>query len=229
MCQTTSALATQQSVSLTSVIPAFGVQAVITSYNFLGQLRDTSKDLTFRVVIMDEAHYIKNKKARPPHLAAHLRCVLLPIILSAAGVHPSLKEAASGTWNTCILASGALLAPIPRLPFGESKFLCDEDAEGILSCAGWEVTGGQALGPACRAHHPADRDARHVTSQGALHSGASSKPFAPEPMLLCLEYVLLSLRSELPAESLSNFVCITIRCQGGAHACRSSACSPRRR
>ncbi len=31
------------------------MQAVITSYNFLGQLRDNSKDLTFRVVIMDEA------------------------------------------------------------------------------------------------------------------------------------------------------------------------------
>ena len=65
------------------------------------------------------------------------------------------------------------------------------------------------------------------TPQGALHSGASSKPFAPEPMFLCLEYVLLSLRSELPAESLSNFVCITIRCQGGAHACRSSGLLPK--
>ena len=38
------------------------MQAVIASYNFLGQLRDNSKELTFRVVIMDEAHYIKNKK-----------------------------------------------------------------------------------------------------------------------------------------------------------------------
>ena len=43
------------------------MQAVIASYNFLGQLRDNSKDLTFSVVIMDEAHYIKNKKARKNH------------------------------------------------------------------------------------------------------------------------------------------------------------------
>lgn len=40
---------------------------MIASYNFLGQLRDNSKDLTFSVVIMDEAHYIKNKKARKNH------------------------------------------------------------------------------------------------------------------------------------------------------------------
>ena len=50
------------------------MQAVITSYNFLGQLRDNSKDLAFRVVIMDEAHYIKNKKVRP-------KCFCEPVCL----------------------------------------------------------------------------------------------------------------------------------------------------
>ena len=44
------------------------MQAVIASYNFLGQLRDSSKELTFRVVIMDEAHYIKNKKVSGTHV-----------------------------------------------------------------------------------------------------------------------------------------------------------------
>jgi len=35
---------------------------LIASYNFLGELAANNKDLAFKVVIMDEAHYIKNKK-----------------------------------------------------------------------------------------------------------------------------------------------------------------------
>lgn len=35
---------------------------LIASYNFLGELAALNQDLTFKVVIMDEAHYIKNKK-----------------------------------------------------------------------------------------------------------------------------------------------------------------------
>lgn len=35
---------------------------LIASYNFLGQLERHDKDLDFKIVVMDEAHYIKNKK-----------------------------------------------------------------------------------------------------------------------------------------------------------------------
>ncbi|EIE23396.1 P-loop containing nucleoside triphosphate hydrolase protein [Coccomyxa subellipsoidea C-169] len=38
-------------------------QCLIASYNFLGNLEANDRDLDFRVVIMDEAHYIKNKKS----------------------------------------------------------------------------------------------------------------------------------------------------------------------
>ena len=73
------------------------MQAVITSYNFLGQLRDNSKDLTFRVVIMDEAHYIKNKKVTPPDLPTHARCVLPPPFFSAYQCRPSLRD--TSVWH----------------------------------------------------------------------------------------------------------------------------------
>ncbi len=73
------------------------MQVVITSYNFLGQLRDNSKDLTFRVVIMDEAHYIKNKKVRPHDLATDLCCALSPFIFSAISIGRPSGNSASGT------------------------------------------------------------------------------------------------------------------------------------
>ena len=44
-------------------------QAVIASYNFLGQLRDNEKELSFQLIIMDEAHYIKNKKVCGPSIS----------------------------------------------------------------------------------------------------------------------------------------------------------------
>jgi replicative superfamily II helicase len=37
---------------------------LIASYNFLGSLERHDGDLDFKVVVMDEAHYIKNKKVR---------------------------------------------------------------------------------------------------------------------------------------------------------------------
>ena len=61
-------------------VQACEMQAVIASYNFLGQLRDNSKELTFRVVIMDEAHYIKNKKVvGSPETLATWPLLLSPI------------------------------------------------------------------------------------------------------------------------------------------------------
>ena len=69
------------------------MQAVITSYNFLGQLRDNSKDLTFRVVIMDEAHYIKNKKVSVKCFGEPV--CLVPSLLSQQWRYPDLQEAGS--------------------------------------------------------------------------------------------------------------------------------------
>ena len=54
----------------------FLLQAVIASYTFLGQLRDSSKELTFRVVIMDEAHYIKNKKVSGTHVQSCMHALV---------------------------------------------------------------------------------------------------------------------------------------------------------
>lgn len=68
------------------------MQAVITSYNFLGQLRDNSKDLTFRVVIMDEAHYIKNKKVSLCRSGKPVRVASLTLISAIGGTHPCRKQ-----------------------------------------------------------------------------------------------------------------------------------------
>ena len=181
------------------------MQAVITSYNFLGQLRDNSKDLTFRVVIMDEAHYIKNKKVRPPDLATHACCALPPDISQDQCRLSMRKTSALHVLRIypCFRCSACTITmPASRA----SRVLCDEGNEDSLPCAGWEVAGGQALGAARRAHHPADGDARHVASKGALHSSAHSESLAAQPLILSLRPGLLNLRSELPAESVSRGV-----------------------
>lgn len=46
------------------------------------------------------------------------------------------------------------------------------------------------MGAALRAHDPADWDARHVTSQGALHSGAQPGALAPQSGQPCQDFCI---------------------------------------
>ena len=70
-------------------------QCLIASYNFLGNLEARDRDLHFGVVIMDEAHYIKNKKVRllccssawHPSAKAPNETIAMPVLKAALDLH----------------------------------------------------------------------------------------------------------------------------------------------
>ncbi len=82
-------------------------QCLIASYNFLGNLEANDRDLDFRVVIMDEAHYIKNKKVGP-----FLSCCQAVELCSAA---------ARLQTNACHCGHGI---PVRMQTLTSSKYLC---------------------------------------------------------------------------------------------------------
>ncbi len=54
-------------------------KCLIASYNFLGNIEASDRDLTFGIVIMDEAHYIKNKKVGSRHYHHIIYARVMPV------------------------------------------------------------------------------------------------------------------------------------------------------